>query len=53
MEIVDTDASNVFAAYYAEGSTQADREVVFSATLGLAMEALPPGMTVEQLWDVV
>ena len=53
VEIVDTEASDVFAAYYAEGSTQADREVVFNATLGLAMEALPPGTTVEQLWNVV
>lgn len=52
VEIVDTEASDVFAAYCAEGSTEADREVVFHPTLGLAMEALPAGTTVEQLWNV-
>ena len=52
VEILDTDTSDAFAAYYADDSRQADREVVFNAELGLAMEALPAGMTVQELWNI-
>lgn len=31
----------------------ADRQVVFSNELGLAVESLPPGTTLEALWKVV
>ena len=53
VEILDADTSDAFAAYYAADSRQADREVVFNAELGLAMEALPAGMTVQELWNIV
>lgn len=53
VEILDTDTSDAFAAYYADDSRQADREVVFNAELGLAMEALPANMTVQELWNIV
>ena len=53
MEIVDADPSAAFAAYYAEDGRQADREVVYNSDLGLAMEALPAGMSLSDLWNVV
>ena len=53
VEIVDADASAAFAAYYAEDSRQADREVVYNPELGLAIETLPAGMTLSELWNVV
>lgn len=46
--------SDVFAAYYADGATHAgDREPLFSPELGLAVEGLQDGVTVEQLWTVL
>ena len=53
MEIVDADTSDAFAAYYGEDNKQADREVVYNPELGLAMETLPAGMTLQELWNVV
>lgn len=53
VEIVDADTSDAFAAYYAEDNKQADREVIFNSELGLAMEALPAGLTLQELWSVV
>ena len=53
VEIVDADSSAAFAAYYAENGRQTDREVVYNPDLGLAMEALPAGMTLSDLWNVV
>lgn len=53
VEIVDADASAAFAAYYAEDGKQTDRDVVYNSDLGLAMEALPDGMTISDLWNVV
>lgn len=53
VEIVDADPSAAFAVYYAEDSRQTDREVVYNPDLGLAMEALPAGMTLSDLWNVV
>lgn len=53
VEIVDADASAAFAAYYAEDGRQADREVVYNPDLGLAIESLPAGMTLSDLWNVV
>jgi len=50
---VDADTSDAFAAYYTEDSKQADREVIFNPELGLAMEALPAGLTLQELWSVV
>lgn len=53
MEIVDADISAAFGAYYAEDGKQTDRDVVYNSDLGLAMEALPVGMTLADLWNVV
>ena len=53
MQIVEADTTDAFAAYYAEDSKQADREVIFNPELGMAMEALPAGLTLQELWSVV
>ncbi|CAM9384731.1 unnamed protein product [Phaeothamnion confervicola] len=45
--------SDALAAYYADPMKAADREVTFDAGLGLAVEALPAGATIEMLWRVV
>lgn len=50
---MDGATSDAFAAYYAEDGRQADREVVYNPELGLAMEALPAGLTLQDLWNVV
>jgi hypothetical protein len=47
------DGSDALAAYYAEGGSKGvDREPVFSAELGLAVEKLRDGTTLEDLWNV-
>ncbi len=47
------DGSDALAAYYAEGGSKGvDREPVFSAELGLAIEKLRDGTTLEDLWNV-
>lgn len=44
--------SDAFAAYFADGSKEMDRPVVFNSNLGLAIESPPPGLSVEKLWAV-
>ena len=41
---------DAFAAYLAEGAKEGDRPVTFSHDLGLAIEQLPPGIALQQLW---
>ena len=50
VEIVDPDddTTDVFAAYYAEGAKNTDREPVFSPELGLAVESLREGVTLDE-----
>ena len=43
---------DAFAAYLAEGP-QKDREVVFCRELGVAMEKIKDGFTLESLWSVL
>jgi hypothetical protein len=44
---------DVAAAYFADGTTgHAGRPVVFAPSLGLAVEAPPPGLSLERLWAV-
>lgn len=44
----------VFGAWgYDDRNKAADRHVVFDPELGLAIESLPPGTTLESLWRVV
>uniref|UniRef100_A0A061RW20 Bardet-Biedl syndrome 5 protein n=2 Tax=Tetraselmis sp. GSL018 TaxID=582737 RepID=A0A061RW20_9CHLO len=51
--IIETDVGDSLSAYFADGGRQQDREPVFSAELGLAVEGLQDGMTVQQLWSVL
>jgi hypothetical protein len=39
--------------YYADASKAADREPVFNEDLGLAIEGLASGLTIDKLWTVV
>lgn len=44
--------SNVLAAYLADGQ-MSDRPPVYSSELGLAVESLKDGYTLQKLWDVI
>lgn len=45
--------SDAFAAYFADGLHQSDREPVFCEELGLAVEKLKDGFTLKELWEVI
>jgi Bardet-Biedl syndrome 5 protein len=49
----DDDAVDTLAMYYADAQKSSDREPVFNEKLGLAVESLHNGLTVEKLWNVV
>lgn len=50
----DTEGSDAFAAYYADQSARsADREVVYSNEIGLAVEAPPNNASLASLWSVL
>jgi Bardet-Biedl syndrome 5 protein len=53
IEIIgDDDTSDAFAAYYADGGNKnSDRKPTFCPTLGLAVEKLRDGVTIEALWS--
>ncbi|XP_057293907.1 Bardet-Biedl syndrome 5 protein homolog [Hydractinia symbiolongicarpus] len=54
IEITDDEVtSDAFAAYFADSHQDGDREPVFCAKLGLAVEKLRDGMTLESLWEVM
>ena len=46
------DGRDAFAAYLAEAA-QEDREIVFCKELGVAMEKIKDGFTLESLWSVL
>lgn len=48
----NSETNDAFAAYLAEGP-QRDREVVFCRELGVAIEKIKPGFTLESLWSVL
>ncbi len=54
VEIVDDGSGggggDAFAAYFADGSKESDRDVIFSDELGLAIERPPEGLTLARLW---
>mmetsp|Transcript_34818 Transcript_34818/g.66496 ORF Transcript_34818/g.66496 Transcript_34818/m.66496 type:complete len:356 (+) Transcript_34818:135-1202(+) len=54
VEIVnqDEDHPDVFTAYYADGVKNSDRDPVFCSEIGLAIEGLRDGITIDQLWSV-
>lgn len=43
---------DALANYYADGDKNVDREPVFAPELGLAVEKLREGVTIEELWNV-
>jgi len=43
----------VLQAYFADGKKCTDREPVFSEELELAIERLPDGFTLADIWEVV
>ena len=43
---------DAFAAYYADGDKEVDRPPVYSTELGLAVEELREGVTLDDLWSV-
>ena len=45
--------NDVLSVYCAEGAKLADREPVYNAELGLAIERLRDDFTIEQLWNIV
>ena len=53
VEIVHDGEVDPLAAYNADGGSKtAERKVVFSQELGLAVEELQDGFTIEKLWDI-
>jgi Bardet-Biedl syndrome 5 protein len=54
VEIVEpTDRGDVLAQYYVDATKGVDRDPVYCAELGLAIEQLKEGLTIEQLWSVL
>jgi hypothetical protein len=54
----ETHDAHAVAAYYIEGSSGADSdvhhsEIVYEPRLGLSIEAMQPGITLDSLWRVV
>lgn len=39
--------------YFADPNKRSDREPIFSSELGLAIEKLPEGYTLKDLWEVI
>jgi Bardet-Biedl syndrome 5 protein len=42
-----------FSAYYAESNKTSDREPVYNAELGLAVEKMREGVTAKMLWAII
>lgn len=53
VEIEPDEQTDAFVAYFADGNKQQDREPVYSEELGLAVEKLKDGFTLQGLWDVI
>ncbi|XP_032067124.1 Bardet-Biedl syndrome 5 protein homolog [Thamnophis elegans] len=53
VEIEANEPTDAFVAYFADGNKQQDREPVFSKELGLAIEKLKDGFTLQGLWEVM
>ena len=51
--IEEENGEDAFAAYYADGNKSATAEPEFNSTLGLAVEKLKDGVTLNQLWNVI
>ncbi|KFW86864.1 Bardet-Biedl syndrome 5 protein, partial [Manacus vitellinus] len=53
VEIEADEHTDAFVAYFADENKQHDREPVFSEELGLAVEKLKDGFTLQGLWEVM
>uniref|UniRef100_A0A3P8YYG5 Bardet-Biedl syndrome 5 protein homolog n=1 Tax=Esox lucius TaxID=8010 RepID=A0A3P8YYG5_ESOLU len=53
VEIEPDEQTDAFTAYFADGNKQQDREPVFSEELGIAVEKLKEGFTLQGLWEVM
>nr|XP_038038236.1 Bardet-Biedl syndrome 5 protein isoform X5 [Anas platyrhynchos] len=53
VEIESDEQTDAFVAYFADENKQHDREPVFSEELGLAIEKLKDGFTLQGLWEVM
>ncbi|XP_014104705.1 PREDICTED: Bardet-Biedl syndrome 5 protein isoform X3 [Pseudopodoces humilis] len=53
VEIEADEHTDAFVAYFADENKQHDREAVFSEELGLAIEKLKDGFTLQGLWEVM
>ncbi|GFO21367.1 Bardet-Biedl syndrome 5 protein homolog [Plakobranchus ocellatus] len=53
VEVEYDNQTDAFAAYFADGNKEKDREPVFSEELGLAVEKLKEGFTIAGLWQVL
>lgn len=49
----EAEENDAFAMYYADVNKHQDREPTFHPDLGLAIESLPEGITLEMLWQCV
>lgn len=52
VEIIEDDHFDALAAYYADGDKDVDREPEYNKDLGLAVEKLREGYSIEDLWRV-
>eukprot|EP01027_Heterolobosea_sp_BB2_P005811 GEZU01008838.1.p1 GENE.GEZU01008838.1~~GEZU01008838.1.p1 ORF type:complete len:104 (-),score=36.61 GEZU01008838.1:106-417(-) len=50
-DVIEEEPSDAFAAYYADGNKNVDREPVFDKDIGLAIEKLRDGVTMSSLWN--
>ncbi|PVD30948.1 hypothetical protein C0Q70_10224 [Pomacea canaliculata] len=53
VEIQNDGQTDAFAAYFADGNKDANREPIYSEDLGLAIEKLKDGFTLAGLWEVL
>ncbi|KAK0145077.1 Bardet-Biedl syndrome 5 [Merluccius polli] len=53
VEIEPDEQTDAFTAYFADGNKQQDREPIYSEELGLAIEKLKDGFTLQGLWEVM
>lgn len=51
VEIDEEEGGDAFAAYYADASKETDRAPVFNDDLGLCVETLREGLSLEKLWS--
>ena len=53
LSFINNNVSVLLQAYFADGSKKSDSEPVFCPELGLAIEKLKDGFTIQGLWEVI